>query len=349
MPHRLPMYAISVSLAVMLAACTPAATSVDQQPTPTAGEQQQNAMALADSMRRSGNLAGAARIYQELAAREDGETTAHIALANIYRKTGNVEGAVAVMREAEKRKPADENVLAGLGYALIAAKDYKEAVDIFDRLTAINHESAIGYNGKAVAFDHAGNHIAAQEIYQKALSLEPGSITIQNNLALSLILDNKPGTAISILEPLAGQSNATPTIRHNLALAYGIKGDMKRAHALNRQDMNDAQADENQFFYEQYATMLKQQQREALTPKMKATLPSAMDVDDDDTEPVELAPAAAALKPVKPLVAKSVNPAAAPAPTIPRDVVTEAMDPTPVKDDGKFWGYDATYSYPKPR
>lgn len=269
---------------------------------------------------KQGNLATSVSIYKELVAKDSSDIKSRIALARIYRKHGNPAEALKLMREAEALEPADEEVLANLGYSLIAVNDMQEAVNVFDKLTAINHKSIAGYNGKAVAFDRAGNHIAAQEIYQKALALSPKSASIQNNLAMSMIMNGQLDTALSILEPLSETPGAPNTVYYNLALAYGLKGDMKRAHETNLKIMPADKADENQFFYEQYAGMLKKQRDKELSANSKSSFMDAYD--NNEPQPVDLKPAAGAIRPLN-----------------------EDQPKAPVLEN-KFWGYDATPSYP---
>jgi Flp pilus assembly protein TadD len=298
------------------------------------GDIRKPSMELAKSMQQSGDPASAMRMYRDIVSGQEAPVTAFISLAAIQRNNGNAGQAVQVMREAERRFPADESVLVHLGYALTAAQDFPEAVNVFDQLIAINPESIAAYNGKAVAFDRAGNHVAAQEIYQAALKIEPTSKTIINNLALSMILSNKPGTAITLLEPmaLAGPENAR--LRHNLALAYGVKGDLERARDINLRDMNEEKADENQRFYKHYAKLLKEEQLEALSPEMKAALPSAMD--EDAPAPVELQPSAGAA---------TADSAFAPLNTPEKKAGTVY----PTRGNSEFWGMESSPQYPSGR
>lgn len=343
-----------VSMLSVLAACDQMTPAPDKPLT----EQEKSALSMADSMQKGGNYDGAADIYRELIAKQFSSTVPSVRLSSIYRANGKAQESVALMREAEKKAPADEAVLLELGYALIADNQPEEAVNVFDKLTAINHDSASAYNGKAVAFDHAGNHVAAQEIYQKALKLAPTSTTIQNNLALSMILNDQVDTAISLLEPISHRPNAPAAIRHNLALAYGVKGDMARARAINLKDMTPAQAEENEKFYAYYTQMLKKQKIDAVAGTLKLDLNDASDM----TEPIELtkAPETKAKPAKKAPAAKSETPkakakAAAKVPVT--EVYPEEETPPapaesvkePVASDGKFMGYDATPTYPSTR
>lgn len=298
-----------VSMLALLAAC--------DQMTPTSdkplSEQEKGALSMATNMKQSGNYEGAATVYRELIAKEFKSNAAYIGLSGIYRNAGRAPEAVTLMREAEKRNPADEAVLLELGYALIAANQAEEAVGVFDKLTAINHGSAAAYNGKAVAFDHAGNHTAAQEIYQKALTLSPTSTTIQNNLALSMILNDQVDTAISLLEPIYRKGNAPAAVRHNLALAYGVKGDMTKARTLNLKDLTPAQVSENEKFYEYYSHMVKKQRVEAVTGNMKLDLNDAMDGTEAVTFTKKEDPKAKPVEEKKPAKKEAAAPAKKPA------------------------------------
>jgi tetratricopeptide (TPR) repeat protein len=143
------------------------------------------------------------------------------------------------------------------GYALIDAGKPEEAVTLFDRIIAEKPENAAAYTGKGVAFDYAGNHLAAQELYKRALSLSPDSVSIRNDLAMSLILNDQCDEAITLLEELNAQHPGNKTVRQNLALAYGLNNESKKALALNLQDLTPDQAHENMKFYKEYARRLK--------------------------------------------------------------------------------------------
>ncbi len=253
---------------------------------------------------------------------EGSAVEAHLALSKIYRREGDHQLAIAVMQNALKRQPANEDVLAQLGYALIDAGEFKEAIAVFDKLTAINHQSVSGYNGKAVAFDKAGNHTAAQELYQQALRIDPNSAQTINNLALSYILDLKPEQSIKLLEPWMKQDNAPANMRYNLALAYGVSGNADKARQLNLEVMSEKEADKNQAFYERYAEMLKQDYQKSLN--RVAVL---------DSEPVNNQRADKMME---------LEPAAGNAPSPAEEQVDQAKG-------NSFLGYEAETNYPVAR
>ncbi len=178
----------------------------------------------------------------------------YLEFAANLRRTGNAEEAANVLHKAQSKYPDNTTILKQLGIAMVDAKHPIEAIEVFDVLAAIEPDNALAYNGKAVAFDTAGNHTAALELYEKALSLAPFSVAINNNMAMSMILNDQLDSAQTILETLYKQNPDVPKIRYNLALVYGLKGDKKRAMELNLESLSQKQAEENLKFYQHYSS-----------------------------------------------------------------------------------------------
>lgn len=209
------------------------------------------------------------------------------------------------------------------GNALIESGKPQEAIIVFDKLIETEPHNALAYNGKAVAFDHSGNHLAAQELYKTALSLSPDSLTIRNNLAMSMILNNQIDQATKLLESLVQESkDSNPTshiIRHNLALAYGLSGEHEKATKLNLRDMTKKQAEENIEFYKQYSTRnnskpaaagaKKKEEKQNIgfitsPPAVKLTTPAKIEAKTQTSAKIEKA---SVKEPQKPLPQKAEN------------------------------------------
>jgi len=63
-------------------------------------------------------------------------------------------------------------------------------------------------------------------------------------------LTNQFGDAIEIVTSLARSSTATPRFRQNLALIYGLAGDVPQAGALRRVDLDATATAGNLRFFE---------------------------------------------------------------------------------------------------
>lgn len=193
-------------------------------------DRQRASFRLADSLEQRANYDAAIDIYRQMLAEGDAPMETYTRMADGFRKLGRAEEAAIALHAAALQNPSDTKITSKLAYALIDAGKYKEAVGFFDQLNAMEPQQHMHLSGKGIAFDYAGNHAAAQEIYEMALALAPDSPAVRNNLALSLMLCRRYDDAISILKPLAAGDHANLTIRQNLALAYSLKGD--KAHAL---------------------------------------------------------------------------------------------------------------------
>ena len=92
-------------------------------------------------------------------------------------------------------------------------------------------------NALGVAQDLLGDHAAAEGTYRQALTVMPASEAARNNLALSLALQDRFKEALDLLRPLAEGPNSTRRSRQNLALVFGLQGDMAAAERVSRIDL----------------------------------------------------------------------------------------------------------------
>jgi Flp pilus assembly protein TadD len=80
------------------------------------------------------------------------------------------------------------------------------------------------------------------------LRAAPRHVAARNNLALSLALTAQYDQAIAIIAPLARSSVATPKVRENMAVIYGLMGDTDRATTLSRIDLDEGATQANLTF-----------------------------------------------------------------------------------------------------
>jgi Flp pilus assembly protein TadD len=72
---------------------------------------------------------------------------------------------------------------------------------------------------------------------------------LRNNLGLSLAFAGHYKGAIEILRPLALRPGASARDRQNLALAYGLSGDVDQAKKFARMDMDSREVERNLSYY----------------------------------------------------------------------------------------------------
>jgi Flp pilus assembly protein TadD len=285
---------------------------------------------------------------------KDASAADYLNLAATLRRAGTTDEAANILQKGHSKFPGNTEILRQLGIALIEINQPIEAVQVFDVLAAIQPDNAMAYNGKAVAFDTAGNHTAALEIYEKAISLAPDSVPIRNNMAMSLILDNQLNEAQAMLETLYAEAPDVAKVRHNLALVHGLKGNRKRAMEVSLQDLTQQQAEENLKFYQRYLAMQDDYKPVALMTQ------DGQPLDDlfTDTSAAEAAvaekPAAAPQEKEPPSIAiiEKVAAETVPAAGSPLKPEASASDTANLPENNmdntakKIFGEDAVYEFP---
>ncbi len=181
--------------------------------------------------------------------------------------TALVSGCDSASPEKAIKRESESERLRKNGNALIEIGNTEEAVNVFDQLIKLEPKNIVAYNGKAIAFDRSGNHLAAQEIYKAALSINPNSVLTKSNLGMSFILNNQLKQSIGVLEPLAKndkykKSPYLGTIRHNLALAYALSDQSKKAKDAGLEVINKKSAEEEVASYKKSGKSTERDEKE---------------------------------------------------------------------------------------
>ncbi len=211
-----------------------------------------------------------------------GDAGTLVSLADTTRATGDPAAAASLYRRAHVLSPQDPAPLIGLGETLNAIGSYLEANDAWTKALAIdpnNSEALNGfgvtltglnqphlalarfqsslavrpnaraYNGLGVAYDMLGEPTNAQSSYRSGLSLDPAHVGLMSNLGVSFALSGRYSEGISMLERATAMPGATARDRLNLALAYGLAGEMEKAEALARGELDEQAVLQNMAFY----------------------------------------------------------------------------------------------------
>jgi Flp pilus assembly protein TadD len=206
-------------------------------------------MRVADSTRQSGNLGEAANLYARAAQMDPKNIKPLLALGSVYAQTHSPRPAGEAWQAALALDPKNATALRGLGNAQIELGDPASAIGNFQAAQAIQPDWR-NDNSLGVAHDMQGDHAAAQTAYRDGLALSPNNLQLNNNLGLSLALGGDFAQALPLLEKTAKDPAATPRMRQNLALAYGLSGDDKKAAEVARLDLDAAGVQENLGYYE---------------------------------------------------------------------------------------------------
>jgi Flp pilus assembly protein TadD len=251
-PHYLSATGLAVAGLLTLAGCAQPGTATGY--VGTVAEEQTPAkthaalMRAGDATRASGDLASAVAFYRRAHALTPENATALVRLGETLASLGAPNEAAEAFRAAVERDPKDPDAHRGLGNAMLALYQPQIAIQSFNAANALKPDARC-YNGIGVANDMIGGHRAAQVAYQQGLQLAGGNLQLQNNFALSLMLSGDYPEAIEILNAVITDPAATPRHRQNLAMAYGLAGDIKEAARVSRLDLEEAQVQNNLSYY----------------------------------------------------------------------------------------------------
>lgn len=173
-------------------------------------------------------------------------------LAELGRTLGAVRAwseSVKAYRQAVALAPKDPDIRRGYGGALLKLNELALAEVEYRAALALKEEPST-LEGLAVCLDLQGRHDEAEADFRKAYQLDPQDAAIRSNLALSLALWGKGNEAVALLAPLAAAPGATPRQRQNLALVFGISGDLDQAAALSRLDLGETAVQNNLAYFE---------------------------------------------------------------------------------------------------
>jgi Flp pilus assembly protein TadD len=198
-------------------------------------------------------------------------------------QTGETESAASLFEQAALIDGRNVRALLGLGNALLALDRDLDASRAFERALAVQAdlpEAHYGYaramigiqrpevaadhlravlksrpnetaalNALGVAYNLLGQHELATGTYRQGLALAPTSVPLRNNLGLSLALQERFPDALATLRPLADGPGSSRRTRQNLALVYGLQGDLAAAERLSRVDLGGSDLRENLAFF----------------------------------------------------------------------------------------------------
>jgi Flp pilus assembly protein TadD len=187
---------------------------------------------VASAAEANGQMDVALSMYGSAAARDPNNAEVQARFAAALMRAGNRAQAEQVLAAAVQRRPDDPRLMLELGRMRLRSGAAGEALGLFDRVLARDARSVPALDGRGVALDLMGRHPEAQESYRRAQALAPDSISVANNLGLSLLLDGRPDEARAVLEPLARRADANQRVTANYAVALAATGDEAAARSV---------------------------------------------------------------------------------------------------------------------
>jgi Flp pilus assembly protein TadD len=307
--HRPP--AGFLILALTLAGCAQTQT---QTPAPaTSANESSGVMNVVDAAIAGGDPSMALKVSQTVLASDPHNLDALYHEGAAYYAMNRCMDAIAVYKVALTVDQKSSEADVGIGRCLLR-RDAVTAEQMFEAAVANDPDNASALNDLGIARDLQANHAGAQQAYQQALLLQPGSVSTEVNLGMSLALSGDGPDALQYLGPLATSQEATPKIREDYAAALVAAGRPDEARAVLAIDLP---ADGVQQLMADFAL--------AISTPPPAAAPTVA--------PAVSAPAAPAPIEAQPLATQAVAPmpvaSAAPVPVAPSPAAPSPAAPSP--------------------
>ncbi|TCS64021.1 tetratricopeptide repeat protein [Varunaivibrio sulfuroxidans] len=198
----------------------------------------------------------AAQYYARLSHEKPDDIRLRIDLARNLRYIGEAKQGVKILLEKRPSQSSNLPFLLELAKSRIAAGDAEGALGDLKALFAAAPATWPGmwdaFMVRGIARDQVQHYKLAQADYNAALKLSPKNPQVMNNYAMSLAQSGRLDAAIAILENASNQNRSNVQVRQNLALLYGVKGELGKAKALSEMDLDPKNVDTNMSFYQRF-------------------------------------------------------------------------------------------------
>ncbi len=211
---------------------------------------------IADTAAQAGDAQAAGVFYRRAVTLDPGNIDIQLRYARALTAQGHADDAIEQLARVQAAAPENPRVAATLGKLLVLAHRAGPATAVFRAALRSHPNDASLLVGLGVALDADQNPAAAQETYRRVLAAEPHSTAARNDLALSLALSGHPTEALeqfrllrADLSASGAPQSALATVAGNLALTYGLQGDMHNAAQTAAASLTPADVADNLRFY----------------------------------------------------------------------------------------------------
>lgn len=205
---------------------------------------------------QKGDYRRAGQFYKQLVdspkAAKDDKFRYKLGFADAARRSGEQSTAILVYDELIKENPEHQEALEGYGLALMQSGKPVDAGRVFADIMKMNPKRWRTLNALGILFVNKNMIPEAMAYYTEALKYSPDNPAILNNVALSQAVDRNYARAFDSFEQaLRVSTNETQRqqISLNMAMVYGISGDMETARTVASKYLQGPGLDNNLGLY----------------------------------------------------------------------------------------------------
>jgi Flp pilus assembly protein TadD len=185
----------------------------------------------------------ALQVCSDTVRREPDNMEAQVCEGDALLALGRPAEAEASFARALQLLPDATDALMGMGRVRLGTEAVA-AESLFRRVLDQEPRNASAWNDLGIALDLQDRHEQAQEAYGRALGAAPDMRAAEVNLALSLAMSGHADAALSRLRAIAGDPQAPPRLRHDLAAVLTMAGQPEEAARLLRRELRPDEIDQ---------------------------------------------------------------------------------------------------------
>jgi tetratricopeptide (TPR) repeat protein len=206
-----------------------------QRPSPTPGDDEDGsalrALARAIDLQQHGRLDEAEREYASLLSRNGRDPTVLVNAGALALARGDVDASIARLSTAVSVAPANAVAHGNLGFALIHARRYADALAALDRAIGLKQDFAQAHNNRGIALLRLRQRPQAREAFASALQILPAYAEAALNLGEMENQDANADRARDAFERVLARDPDHVLAKVGVAFADSLEGRLPQAQA----------------------------------------------------------------------------------------------------------------------
>jgi tetratricopeptide (TPR) repeat protein len=210
----------------------------------------QRLLRVAQVAEQENRIADAIKAYQTMAVVAKNSpklvVEAKLSISDLYMTVGKFEEAAAVSREAIALDPNSAEAYNNLGEALGELKQFKAALEAFQRATNLNGNLLKARYNMGVTYDRLGQLKYAEFIYRILIRDHRDFALGFDSLAVVLSRTGRASEAIQLHERAIGLNPNDPSFYYNYGVSCMVLGDVRKAQEQQKRlrDLDPAMAEQ---------------------------------------------------------------------------------------------------------